>query len=125
MLGLVSNGKILVNISYWPDDAPNYKLYGRGKYAIRNINVQGALMGLSNKCYFGADDFEYLDEMGYIIFKGSKIFSRTAATRVAGEGWYHGYLGDYSFDYRMAYETPPHFLEPVNSGWEVKEWRDV
>ena len=125
VLGLISNGKILVNVSYWPRESPYYKRYSRGSYATRDINVQGALMGLSNLCYFGADDYEYLGEMGYIKFVGSSIFSRTAATRTSSGGGYRGYLGDYSFDYRFAYDTPPYFLEPTNTGWEVKEWREI
>lgn len=125
VLGLISNGNILVDVSYWPRGAPHYKRYNRGAYAIMDINVQGALMGLSSMCYFGADDYDHLGEMGYIKFIGSKIFGRTAATRLVSGSRYWGYLGDYSFDYRMAYETPPHFLEPVNSGWEVREWREV
>ena len=76
-------------------------------------------------CHFGGDYYESLGGMGYIKFIGSSIFSRTAATRTSSGSGYRGYLGDYSSDYRMAYETPPHFLEPTNTGWEVKEWREI
>ena len=46
--------------------------------------------------------------------------------------WWHetividwAYSSENLFDYRMLYEAPPHFVQPANSGWEVKSWKEV
>ncbi len=36
-----------------------------------------------------------------------------------------GYVKNYHHDPRMLYDTPPKFLEPVNSGWYVQSWRET
>ena len=40
--------------------------------------------------------------------------ARTAAARCV-----HGYLKDYQYDPRLAFRSPPHFLDPVKSAWHV------
>jgi hypothetical protein len=37
----------------------------------------------------------------------------------------HGYAENDIYDLRLAYETPPHFLQPKYSGWEVINWHSV
>ena len=31
---------------------------------------------------------------------------------------------NYAHDIRMMYDSPPHFLKPDGSGWEITEWND-
>lgn len=124
MLGLISNGSILINTRYWPKSGSS-TTHQSVSCAVPNIKVQAAVFGLSSKSYYGVDNYAALGDMGYIKFTGSKIASRTGATYTTSWGGVRGYKEDNSFDYRLAYETPPHFLEPVNSGWEVKQWREA
>jgi hypothetical protein len=123
MLGLVANGTILINTRYWPKQ--NSNSFNSVSAASSNIKVQAAIFGLSNNSYYGVDNYTNLGNMGYIYFTGSKISGRIGATyQIGGGNSIRGYREDNSFDYRMLYEMPPHFLEPVNSGWEVKEWNE-
>ncbi|MEW6244731.1 MAG: hypothetical protein AB1497_10855 [Bacillota bacterium] len=36
-----------------------------------------------------------------------------------------GYMKHYTHDPRLAYDSPPHFSEPVNAGWEIMTWREI
>ncbi len=129
MLGLISNGNILINSRYWPRENSNTN-HQNVSAALPNIRIHAAIFGLSANSYYGVDRYEDLGNMGYIYFTGSKIVNKVGATYQSRTGWQgnttiHGYKEDNSFDYRMTYETPPHFLEPTNTGWEVKEWAEV
>ncbi len=42
------------------------------------------------------------------------VFSGSSATS--------GYAKDYSYDQRLKYDSPPHFLDPVASAWQVVTW---
>ena len=58
--------------------------------------------------------YKNLKQIKYI---GSRIVRYPSATGFTNGS---GYSSDNQFDYRMSYDAPPHFTEPVNSGWEVK-----
>ena len=36
-----------------------------------------------------------------------------------------GYLKNYNYDTRLQYQSPPHFLDPVETGFEVALWTEV
>jgi hypothetical protein len=57
-----------------------------------------------------------------IKYIGSRILRYPSATGFTNGS---GYSSDNQFDYRMSYDAPPHFTEPVNSGWEVQSWREI
>lgn len=125
MLGLISNGKIYVHSYGWPK-----KGGGKSKDSDTNIRkditIHAALFGYSSDSYYTVQNFSSLDDMGYIYFIGSHIFSKMGATYTKSYyGGIHGYREDNTFDLRMCYDAPPHFLEPKNSGWEVKSWRQI
>jgi hypothetical protein len=33
-----------------------------------------------------------------------------------------GYAKDYIYDQRLSYQSPPHFLEPVQTAWQITSW---
>ncbi len=33
-----------------------------------------------------------------------------------------GYLKNYSYDQRMKYQSPPFFLNPIDSAWQIVTW---
>jgi hypothetical protein len=35
-----------------------------------------------------------------------------------------GYEKDYLYDPRLRYQSPPHFLDPVSSAWQVVTWAE-
>ena len=36
----------------------------------------------------------------------------------------HGFLKDYAYDPRLAFRSPPHFLDPVKSAWHVHRYTE-
>lgn len=125
MLGMISNKRILIDTRYWPVQGSNSSKYDKnGGYAVKNMYLQAAIMGLSSDSYYGVDEYSDLNDMGTLFFAGSKIFNRIGATYTGTGNNVHGYRGSHAFDYRLIYQTPPHFIEPANAGWEVKEWKE-
>jgi len=63
---------------------------------------------------------------GTIHFVGSICQHRRGAVSMFGDrGLTRGYKKNYKHDPRMAYESPPLFLEPENAGWEIISWKRV
>jgi len=124
MLGLVSNGIVYVHSYGWPKQGGGIsKVWDTN--SVKDITIKAALFGYSSNSYYTVQRFEDIDDMGYIRFTGSQAFSRVGATYVTDRFGRHGYREDNTFDLRMLYDAPPHFLEPENAGWEVKSWREV
>lgn len=119
MLGLIANNKIQINTVTWPSSSgsttSSYK-----NIAVRNIKIMAAILGIKSNSTFGVENIDVLPDMGYVYFTGSRATHLMDATMSQGDG----YLEDNTFDYRMIYESPPHFLEPENSGWEIKGWKE-
>ncbi len=36
----------------------------------------------------------------------------------------HGYAKNYCYDQRLKYDSPPDFLDPVASAWQVVTWTE-
>ena len=122
ILGLVSNGTIYVHSYGWPKKGGIQNVWDTS--TNKNITINAALFGYSSTSYYTVQNFSSLDNMGFIYFTGSQVFSKMGATYTTSFfGGVNGYKEDNTFDYRMHYDAPPHFLEPQNSGWEVKSWR--
>lgn len=68
---------------------------------------------------FGYEAWE-IHKKGTIILRGSLIQNyRKPVGLVDGS---KGYKKDYAHDERMSEISPPHFPEPLNTGWEIKRW---
>lgn len=37
----------------------------------------------------------------------------------------YGYFKNYAHDPRMVFTAPPHFINPAESGWEVRDWMEI
>ena len=44
---------------------------------------------------------------------------------IVGDTGGHGYDKNYSHDPRMLYTSPPHYIEPSNTGWQAMQWREI
>jgi Tfp pilus assembly protein PilX len=49
---------------------------------------------------------------------------RGAVGKNSGGSVVHGFLKDYSYDPRLAFRSPPHFLDPVKSAWHVHRYTE-
>jgi hypothetical protein len=43
----------------------------------------------------------------------------------SGGGIIHGYAKNYVYDQRLKYDSPPKFLNPVASAWQVVTWSET
>lgn len=91
-----------------PDSAPN------------NILIHGALF--TTKGSYGYEKPDLGPEKGKITLVGS-IAQRNRG--VVGRVSSSGYDKDYTHDPRMLYTSPPHYIEPTNTGWQVGEWKEI
>lgn len=136
MLGLIANNDIVILTKGWFNN-PSVES------GVGNIKVYGAVMAVDGK-FRNSDHTEYpydpasdndISKVAKLILRGAMIQKfRGKVGRVSTEqrhywwgGSYYvtvttGYSKDYAHDTRMMSEAPPHFLEPVNSGWEVTSW---
>lgn len=130
MLGLVTDNDIIIHnfSNNWPVACTHV---GRNTIftAVENLKIQAALYCRTIKMQY-LDYFRWYDiNLGQIHYTGSRVTRYTSATGYVT--YYHGhenhtgYSSDSCFDYRMSYDAPPHFTEPINSGWEVKSWREI
>lgn len=127
MLGLVANGYVRILHYYWPDDSYDHHspYFSRPPYDVApyNITIHGAVFALD-----WSWEYEYFWDRpvkGTIYLVGSIIqqYRGGVGTFYSGSGAQRsGYLKDYRHDPRMLYDTPPHFLEPVNAGWQIVSW---
>jgi|GEM_PF-672557 len=130
MLGLITDGDIIVATRTWPSakivngittkDSPNQVVK-----KSQHIEIYAAMMARGDQSDFHVEYLSSLGDYGYIYFNGSLATQKSGATYQTSGGSVKGYRGDYTFDYRMLYEAPPHYLEPQNSGWEVKSWEEI
>ena len=123
MLGLVANRWVRILHDDWPSTTGRT---ARPNVAPHDIIIHAAIFALD--WAFEYERFADPPVMGTITLVGSLTqrnrgavgtFSSATGARLSG------YLKDYNFDPRMAYDSPPHFLEPANAGWEITAWRLV
>ncbi|WP_313569047.1 hypothetical protein [Acetoanaerobium noterae] len=129
MLGLVANDDVWILCKDW------FRSNGNGgtvkpNVSLENINIDSAVFAINGS--FGFEKYypnssTYWD---YYYHNNKKITLRGAIiqkTRGAvGQGTDYGYdTKDYAHDNRMEYQSPPYFTSPENSGWEIKEWKEV
>ena len=150
MLGLVANNNITILHYGWLRDGSdgedhflNYRLswnrrIGRWSkdyldsrmhdVAPYTMEISAALFALNEG--FGFEDYGDGVGKGNILIWGNITQNRRYAVRIEkydkyGQWKQYGYGKQYVHDPRMFYHYPPHILEPINSGWEVRDWKEV
>ena len=123
MLGLVANRWVRILHHDWPSTTGGTRI---SNVAPHDIAIHAAIFALN--WAFEFESFRVLPARGTIALVGSltqKYRGAVGTFRPDTRRLLSGYLKDYSFDPRMAYDSPPHFLEPTNAGWEITAWRQV
>jgi hypothetical protein len=100
------------------------------QYANRGPSVSGAILTVAHS--FGVQNYQYGPAFtGYGGSAGSlTVFGaiaqqyRGAVGMFSGSTVIHGYAKNYSYDNRLKYDSPPHFLNPVASAWQVVTWAE-
>ena len=91
---------------------------------FNDATVHAAILSLTHSFYvqnFTRGDRDNLDDL---IVVGAIAQKFRGAVGTSG-GNSTGYLKDYTYDQRLKYISPPEFLDPVNSAWQVGTWAEV
>lgn len=129
MLGLIAQNDINILHFGWPNSSGSWPEYERKwiifkdyrDVALEDIDIYAAVFALDGS--FGFEDYDSESPKEYINLTGSLMQNYRGAVGIVGGS--HGYSKNYVHDYRMAYDTPPHFLEPDNAGWEIIGWKEI
>ncbi|KAB3537364.1 DUF4900 domain-containing protein [Alkaliphilus pronyensis] len=127
ILGLIANNYIWVLTTGWFTTNGGTSTIS----AANIIEINAAIFAINGG--FGNDSADSYNSTyprlsgteGTIIIRGALIQDRRYP--VAWISWsnFRGYNKDYAHDPRMLHQSPPHFIEPTNAGWEIFSWREV
>ena len=86
--------------------------------AFRNPTIHSALLTLAHS--FRVQNYQYgTTNVGNLNITGAIAQKYRGIVTLIGTS---GYGKNYTYDQRMKYESPPHFLEPVASAWQIVTW---
>jgi hypothetical protein len=137
MLGLIANNYVEI---YHPVDSSNSsssQSYCDGSYvnnsgtyycnldlpgvnnALRNPTIDGAILTLAHS--FRVQNYAYGQDnpLGQITVNGAIAQRYRGIVGLIGTS---GYTKNYSYDQRLKYQSPPKFLSPVASAWQIVTW---
>ncbi len=115
MLGLIANNFIYIN---------HYNQSGQD-VAPGSITVKAAIFSLNNS--FGFEAFADGPAKNTLTIVGSiaQAYRGPVGTFRVGGTIVSGYRKDYWYDERMLYNEPPHFIPPLNAGFEITSWEEI
>jgi Tfp pilus assembly protein PilX len=122
MLGLIANN--LVRVFHYPqtdtDTACEENLTNGSK---KNIRIDAAILALNYS--FTVDYFNCGDPLGQLTVNGviAQKFRGPVGTG-SSSSVSTGYSKNYSYDDRLQYRSPPYFLDPVQSAWQVVRYNE-
>jgi len=120
MLGLVANRHVAVLTCGWFNN-----IYANT--ARQNFTIYAAIFAINgsfiNSYQIDGSGETYPNTPGTLTVRGAIIQSkRGAVSQFSGDVLSAGYAKNYAHDPRMMFDSPPNFLRPVDSGWEITEW---
>jgi Tfp pilus assembly protein PilX len=124
MLGLIADGFVRVEhdtnqftLSAPPGDPDCVNV------AAGDRRIDAAILTLLHS--FTVDRYYCGNPIGKLTVNGmiAQKF-RGAVGKNSGGSVVHGFLKDYVYDPRLAFRSPPHFLDPVKSAWHVHRYTE-
>lgn len=131
MLGIISEKDIIVATRTWPSSSESSGLSTSSNRDVstNNITVYAALMTKNAGRQIFVEDFRNIPAKEDFKVVGSKIQNAergAVGTFDSKTGKIvSGYNKINQFDFRLKTMSPPHFIEPDKSGWEVRSWEEV
>lgn len=119
MLGLIANRDIVINHLSWPSASNTDLPQATIRTAPHTARIDAAVFALSGS--FGFEAWDSGGRRGTIHLYGSIVQNRRGAVAQGN----NGYFKDYRHDPRFEHTSPPHFLPPEVSGWEVAKWTET
>ena len=83
-----------------------------------SIEIDAAILSLQHS--FTVDNYYCGNPLGTLTVKGAIAQKyRGPVGRGSGTSPTNGYIKNYSYDDRLRFRSPPHFLDPVQTAWKV------
>jgi len=123
VLGLVANNFVRVYHPYSSDETSTQ--LGRnecgsggsnGPGSITNLQIDAAILAIEHS--FIVDHYDCGASLGTLTVNGAIAMKYRGPVGTTGSPG-HGYLKNYSYDDRLRYMQPPHFIEPAESDWVI------
>lgn len=116
MLGLVANNFVQV---YHP-----VRSNGNELASVDDFRLQAAILTVVHS--FTVQNYSSGDPLGDLsVFGAIGQLYRGPVGQFSGSSLTKGYEKDYVYDSRLKYQSPPHFLDPVQSAWGVSTWAEI
>jgi hypothetical protein len=95
-----------------------------GGNPFTNPVIQAAMLSVTHS--FRVQNFDLGAPLGTLTINGAIAQNyRGPVGTFSGGSTVSGYDKAYSYDQRLKYLEPPHFLDPVQSAWQIVTWAEV
>lgn len=116
LLGLVANE--FVRVQHVVTPASTSSCTANAAPILNDIHIDAAILSLAHS--FAVDSYTCGTGMGTLHVFGSIAQNYRGAVGTFSSGTLSsGYAKDYQYDPRLAYRSPPHFLDPVSASWRL------
>ena len=116
LLGLVANE--FVRVQHVISPASTSTCTANAAPILNDVRIEAAILSLAHS--FAVDSYTCGSGMGTLHVFGSIAQNyRGAVGTFNSSGLASGYVKDYQYDPRLAYRSPPHFLDPVSASWRL------
>jgi hypothetical protein len=117
LLGLIANNYIEI---YHPVSGSGTSQAG----SLTDPQVYAAMLSLNHS--FRVQNYAQGTPRGTLTIVGAIAQQyRGAVGTFSGSNITSGYAKAYTYDQRLKYLSPPHFLDPVQSAWQVVTWGEI
>jgi len=119
MLGLIANNYVRVHHTIRNLSVGSGGSSCTNNDSPTNVEIDAAILSLTRS--FTVDYYFCGSPLGDLTVHGAiaQKYRGPVGQGSSGGGISNGYLKDYNYDDRLAYRSPPHFLDPVQSAWRL------
>ncbi len=93
----------------------NLGLSWNGNAALTNLKIHAAILAIDHS--FRVQTYDQGDSSGTLTIYGAIAQQYRGIVRRTTSSYVTGYAKDYNYDNRLKVQSPPHFLDPVQSAW--------
>jgi hypothetical protein len=119
LIGLIANNFIRVYHPLSPTNntttPSNCNGTSNGSGSLNDIEIDAAMLAIQHS--FIADHYNCGNDLGTLEIHGAISQKFRGPVGTVGNS---GYEKDYTYDDRLRYLAPPHFLDPVESAWHMQ-----
>jgi Tfp pilus assembly protein PilX len=123
MLGLIANNFIRIYHPVTNRDPQNPLSCTNASGTLTNVTIDAAILSLNHS--FTVDNYYCGAALSNLTINGAigQKF-RGPVGRSSGGTPINGYIKKYTYDDRLRFRSPPHFLDPVQSAWRIARYTE-